>query len=56
MTPSKERQMMKDIKDLLDANVAMDAKQEAGINALNLAVRSLKKKVKALEDAGKQLN
>jgi len=43
MTPSQERQVMKNIKDLLDANALMDAKQEKDIKALD-------KRVKALED------
>lgn len=47
---------MKDIKELIDANVAMDAKQGKDIGALTAAVKSLKKKVKALEDAVKQLS
>lgn len=49
MTPSQERQVMKNIKDLLEANAEMDIKQEKDISALE-------KRVKALETAAKPVS
>ena len=41
MTPSQERQVLKNIKDLLNANAELDAKQEKDIKALGKRVKAL---------------
>ena len=43
MTPAKEKQALKDIKTLFDANLEIDAKQDKRINALESRVKALEK-------------
>ena len=48
MTPSQERQIMKDVKALIAANEALDARQEVEIAGLKKKVKALAKRLDAL--------
>jgi len=49
MTPSQEKQVMKDVKALVAANEALDAKQEVEIAGLKKKVKALAKRLDVLE-------
>lgn len=44
MTPSQEKKVLKDIKDLLALNAELDAKQERDIAGLEKRIKALEKK------------
>jgi len=49
MTPSQEKQVMKDVKALVAANEALDARQEVEIAGLKKKVKALAKRLDVLE-------
>lgn len=54
MTPSQERQIMKNVKALIAANEALDKKQGEDIAALKKKVKELEKKISMIRHLPKK--